>query len=228
MSQQKRIVLTGATRGLGRALVKFFSAQKYIVAGCGSSRAGVASLREEFGTHHRFDVVDIADDQAVAAWSSGIEAPDLLINNAGLIARSAPLWELTAGEADRVVDVNLKGVMNVIRHFLPGMIARGRGVVVNFSSGWGRSTSPEVAVYCATKWDIEGLTQSLSQELPRGLAAVALNPGIIHTEMLESCFGGSARDYPSPDEWAKNAGPFLLKLDASQNGRALTVPGIPT
>lgn len=55
------------------------------------------------------------------------------------------------------------------------MIARGSGVIVNFPSGWGRSTSPEVARYCCTKWGVEGLTQ----ELPSGLAAVTLNPGIL-------------------------------------------------
>ena len=72
------------------------------------------------------------------------------------------------------------------------------GVIVNFSSGWGRSTDAEVAPYCATKWAIEGLTQAFAQELPSGMAAVALNPGIINTDMLQSCFGGSASGYPSP------------------------------
>jgi len=96
---------------------------------------------------------------------------------------------------------------------------------VNFSSGWGRSTEAGVAPYCATKWAIEGLTQSLAQELPPGMTAVPLNPGIINTDMLRSCFGGSAADYPSPGEWARIAAPYLLEIDASDNGRPLTVPG---
>jgi NAD(P)-dependent dehydrogenase (short-subunit alcohol dehydrogenase family) len=123
------------------------------------------------------------------------------------------------------MDVNVKGVANVIRHFVPAMIRRGRGVIVNFSSGWGRSTEAGVAPYCATKWAIEGLTQSLAQELPPGMTAVPLNPGIINTDMLRSCFGGSAADYPSPGEWARIAAPYLLEIDASDNGRPLTVPG---
>jgi NAD(P)-dependent dehydrogenase (short-subunit alcohol dehydrogenase family) len=122
-----------------------------------------------------------------------------------------------------VVDVNVKGVANAIRHFVPAMLARCRGVIVNFSSGWGRSTNAEVAPYCATKWAIEGLTQALAQELPAGMAAIPLNPGIIDTDMLRSCFGGAAESYPAPDEWARRAAPFLLRLSARDNGRPLTV-----
>jgi len=111
----------------------------------------------------------------------------------------------------------------VLRHFLPSMVARRQGVIVNISSGWGRSTSPEVAPYCATKWAIEGLTQALAQELPAGMAAVPLNPGIIHTQMLESCFGPEAASYPSPQEWAERAIPLLLRLGPKHNGRPMSV-----
>src|SRR5262249_47620774 len=138
---------------------------------------------------------------------------------------NAPLWDVPADEFDRLIDVNIKGVANVIRAFVPAMIARGSGVIVNFSSGWGRSTSPEVAPYCASKYAIEGLTLALAQELPRGLAAVPLNPGIIDTEMLRSCFGDGAASYPSPQRWAEKAVPFLLGLGLRHNGQSLTAPG---
>src|SRR5262249_9988526 len=146
--------------------------------------------------------------------------PDLLLNNAALINRNAPLWELSAAEFEAVIDVNIKGVANVLRHFLPAMVARKRGVVVNFSSGWGRSTSAEVAPYCATKYAIEGLTLALAQELPKGMAAVPLNPGIIDTDMLRSTFGDSAGSYPNPSDWAERAVPFLLRLGPSNNGKS--------
>jgi NAD(P)-dependent dehydrogenase (short-subunit alcohol dehydrogenase family) len=149
--------------------------------------------------------------------------PDLLLNNAAVINRNAPLWEVSAGEFERVIDINLKGVANVIRHFTPAMIQRGRGVIVNFSSGWGRSVSAEVAPYCATKWAIEGLTKALAEELPRGLAAVPLNPGVINTEMLQSCLGGEAAAYPTPEQWAARAVPFLLELGPKDNGQSLSV-----
>jgi NAD(P)-dependent dehydrogenase (short-subunit alcohol dehydrogenase family) len=226
-SDQRVIVITGVTRGLGRALIGEFARRGHVVVGCGRDRGAVTLLTRQYAAPHEFRALDVTDDAAVAAWAGDIRdrglVPDLLINNAAIIARTAPLWELSAAQFDRVVDVNLKGVANVIRHFLPGMLAGGRGVIVNLSSGWGRSTDAGVAVYCATKWGIEGLTQALAQELPPGLAAVPLNPGIIDTDMLRSCFGDSARQYPSPDAWARKAAPFLLALGPQHNGRPLTV-----
>mgnify|MGYP003338723052 CR=1 FL=1 len=70
-------------------------------------------------------------------------APDLLLNNAAIINRNAPLWTLSAAEFAAVVDVNIKGVANVLRHFVPAMLPRRSGVIVNLSSGWGRSTAAE-------------------------------------------------------------------------------------
>jgi NAD(P)-dependent dehydrogenase (short-subunit alcohol dehydrogenase family) len=200
----------------------------HTVAGCARDHDACLHLAAELPAPHRFDPVDVANDRAVAAWVravvEAVGVPDLVVNNAALINRSAPLWELTAEEFDVVVDVNVKGVANMARHVLPHMVAQGRGTIVNFSSGWGRSTSPEVAPYCATKWAVEGLTQALAQELPPGLAAVAVNPGIIHTRMLESCFGASAASYQAPASWARRAAPFLLRLGRAHNGQSLDVP----
>ncbi|MBT8045210.1 MAG: SDR family oxidoreductase, partial [Verrucomicrobiae bacterium] len=84
--------------------------------------------------------------------------------------------------------------------------------------------SPEVAPYCASKWAIEGLTQALAQELPDGLAAVAMNPGVINTHMLQTCWGAHASSYEDASIWAKTAAPFLLAIDISQNGQAITAP----
>lgn len=224
----KRIVITGATRGLGRAMAEGFVAAGHTVIGCGRGKSHVEDLRRRLPAPHRFDALDVTDDRAVAAWAKSVLADgpvDLLLNNAAVVNANAVLWEVPAGEFDRVIDVNIKGVANVLRHFLPAMVARHSGVIVNFSSGWGRSTSPEVAPYCATKWAIEGLTQALAQELPAGMAAIRLNPGVINTEMLRSCFGGAAESYPSASEWAARAVPFLLKLGPNDNGRPLSVPG---
>ena len=227
MSQNpKVIVLTGASRGLGEAMLEEFLARGHTVAACARSKI----VRPVTPKLH-VSSLDVCDAPAVEDWADAVTKlfgpPDLLINNAGLINRSAPLWDLTADEFNPVIDVNIKGVFNLIRAFVPKMISRNSGVVVNFSSGWGRSTSPEVAPYCATKWAIEGLTQALAQELPSGMVAVPLNPGIIDTEMLRSCFGGAAGSYPKPADWAKNAVPFLLRLGPSDNGRSLTVPNVP-
>jgi NAD(P)-dependent dehydrogenase (short-subunit alcohol dehydrogenase family) len=227
----KLILITGCTRGCGRALTLEFVRGGQTVLGCGRSAAEVQVLADACGDPHAFDRVDVADDASVSAWARHLlenyGPPDLLINNAAIIHANAPLWAIPRHEFDAVIDVNVKGTANVLRHFLPAMIARKKGVIVNFSSGWGRSTSPEVSAYCASKWAIEGLTQALAQELPAGMAAVALNPGIIATDMLRSCFGASAANYPEPGAWARQAVPFLLKLSARDNGQALTVPGVP-
>lgn len=228
MAEMPRIiVLTGATRGLGLAMAEKFIALGHTLLGCGRSTAQIAVLRQRFGKPHDFAVVDVASDASVRSWAERVLAqvgpPDLLLNNAAVINANAPLWEVPQAEFDQVIDVNIKGVMNVIRHFLPAMLQRERGVIVNFSSGWGRGTAPEVGPYCATKWAIEGMTRSLAQELPKGMAAVPLNPGIINTEMLRSCYGSDAGDYPKPAEWVEQAVSLLLRLGAADNGKALTV-----
>lgn len=223
----RKIVLTGVTRGLGRALAERFIEQGHTVLGCGLSTDELTRLRQQFGSPHDFAAVDVSRDDQVQAWAERLlaehGAPDLLLNNAAVMNVSANLWEVPAEEFDRLIDVNIKGAVNVLRSFVPAMIGRGRGVIVNFSSTWGRSTSPHVAPYCASKFAIEGLTQALAQELPPGLAAIPLNPGIIDTDMLRRCFGEGAGAYPSADEWSKRAAPFLLKLGPRDNGESLSV-----
>jgi NAD(P)-dependent dehydrogenase (short-subunit alcohol dehydrogenase family) len=223
----RRIVITGAGRGLGLAMTEKLIELGHNVAGCSRQAAQVKRLRERFGAPHRFDAVDVTDEPAVDHWAQSVlrdGPPDLLLNNAAVVNENAVLWKVPAAEFSRVIDVNIKGVYYVLRHFLPAMAARKSGVIVNFSSGWGRSTSPEVAPYCATKYAIEGLTLALAQELPAGMCAVPLNPGVIDTDMLRSCFGGEAAQYPSPQQWAKKAVPFLLGLGPKDNGKSLTAP----
>ena len=124
--------------------------------------------------------------------------PDLLINNAAVINANAPLWEVPVEEFQSLIDININGVFHVIRAFVPAMTRRGSGIIVNFSSTWGHSTSSEVAPYCASKWAMEGLSKALADDLPPGMAAVAFNPGVIHTDMLESCFGSGAASFQDP------------------------------
>ena len=227
MSDVRRIVITGVGRGLGLALTEGFIERRHTVIGCSQTAQHVKKLAKRFAQPHRFDVVNVADESQVRRWAESILSdggpPDLLLNNAAVVNRNALLWKVPVDEFNRVIDVNIKGVYYVCKYLLPAMVAKNKGVIVNFSSGWGRSTSPEVAPYCATKYAIEGLTQALSAELPEGMAAVPLNPGIINTDMLQSCFGGNASSYPSPEEWAEAAVPFLLKLGPKDNGRPLTV-----
>lgn len=227
MSAPRRIVVTGATRGLGRALVERFAEAGHTVWGCGRSREHCEALTRTHGSPHDFAAVDVADDSAVTAWAARLlaagGAPDLVINNAALMNDPAPLWEVPAPDFGRLMDVNVDGTVNVIRAFVPAMIAVGRGVVVNLSSGWGRSTSPNVAPYCASKFAVEGLTAALAKELPAPLAAVALSPGVIDTDMLRQCWAEEAAQYPGPGAWSNRAAPRLLALGHAENGCSLSL-----
>jgi NAD(P)-dependent dehydrogenase (short-subunit alcohol dehydrogenase family) len=225
----RTVLVTGVTRGLGRSLALRFAQLGHVVVGCGRTTSAVEELQGLLGEPHGVSLVDVASASEVETWARRVLARhppiDLLINNAAVINANAPLWEVPEEEFSRVLAINLKGPYHVLRSFLPAMLERGHGVVVNLSSGWGRSGGAEVAPYCATKWGIEGLTRALAEELPPGLAAVALNPGVVHTAMLESSYGKSAKSYPGPDHWAERAVPFLLELGPRDNGRSLTVPG---
>jgi len=223
----KHIAVTGCSRGLGLALIRGFIALGHKVSGCSRNPECMQQLQQEFGDDHYFEALDISNATQVSQWAENClkrQGPvDLVINNAAIINPNANMWEVDDQQWSDLVDINIKGVFYVSKAFLKSMVTNNSGILVNISSGWGRSASAEVATYCCSKWAVEGLTRSLAQEVPDGVAAIPLNPGIIHTELLESCFGSSATQFPSPSQWAEDAVPFLLALKASDNGQPLTV-----
>ena len=222
------IVITGVTKGLGRALAEQYIHLDHTVIGCGRNIETITEMKTDFPVSTNFQVVNIDDHQQVQDWAKNIlsrfGAPDFLLNNAGIINRNSTLWNIPETEFSKVIDTNIKGVYYTIKEFLPSMIKVRKGIVVNFSSGWGRSTSPEVAAYCSTKWAIEGLSKSLAQEIPKGMACVALNPGVIDTDMLRSCWGKNASAYIKPKNWASKAAPYILRINEKDNGASLTAP----
>src|SRR6478736_6718293 len=131
----RMIVITGVGRGLGRAMVEEFLNLGHYVVGCSRNPEHVDALKVRYCPGPRFDVVDVTDDEAVRRWSNEVvegwtsggrspdRPPDLLINNAAVVNRNAPLWEVPPDEFSRVIDVNIKGIYNVLRHFLPLMVA---------------------------------------------------------------------------------------------------------
>lgn len=229
MRQHMLILITGITRGLGRGLGDWYIAAGHTVVGCGRNGSEIFDLRFTHSEPHGFDAVDVTDTFKVDLWMervTGVQGvPDIIINCAALMNEPAPLWKVPAQEFSKLIDVNVKGTANVIRAFVPAMVARGSGVIVNFSSGWGRCVEANVAPYCASKYAIEGMTQALACELPAGMAAVPLNPGIINTDMLRKCWPEAAGNYPDAKAWAERAAPFILGLGAKDNGQPLTVPG---
>lgn len=226
MNHPKTIVITGVTKGLGKALSHELIQQGHHVIGCGRSPDAIDELNYCYKGHD-FQVVDLSDNYQVQNWANQVcqqwGSLDFLINNAAIINSPQPLWEINEQEFCQVTDININGVVRTIRAFLPKMITKNKGMIVNFSSGWGRSTSPEVVPYCASKWAIEGLSKGLAQEVPSGIGVVALNPGVINTEMLQTCWGEQALSFQSPEQWSKKAAPYILKLAAKNNGQSLTV-----
>jgi len=226
--KSRLIVITGATRGLGRAMTRFFSGLGHQVVGCGRNANNVHALQNDPGPPENFSALDVTDGSAVQSWAeetiSRLGPPQLLINNAALINKNAPFRETSEEEFSAVIDVNLKGVANVCRAFLPAMVDKNEGVVINLSSGAGRMGIADITTYCTTKWGIEGMTQSLALELPDGMAAIPLSPGIVNTDMLQSLFGDDAQSYPTPDEWIERVADYILSLGPKDNGLPLTVP----
>jgi len=227
MKETRTIILTGCTRGLGNELVGRFVERGHTVLGCGRSETHLADLVVQFGPPNDFTIIDVSDGPAVDSWAQRLltvhGAPDLVINNAALMNDPSPLWEVAAKDFERLMNVNVNGTLNVIRSFTPAMIAAGRGVIANLSSGWGRSTDALVGPYCASKHAVEGLTGSLARELPRPLAAVAVSPGVVDTDMLRRCWDEAAGAYPKPAEWGGQAADFFLKLGPRDNGLSLSI-----
>jgi NAD(P)-dependent dehydrogenase (short-subunit alcohol dehydrogenase family) len=224
---QKIILLTGVTHGLGKALALRFIEHGHIIAGCGRTASEIDRLSTDYPDSF-FKVVDIANFEAVQRWGKetieNVGCPDLLINCAGILNVPAELWEIPSDEFEQVIKINIIGSWNVIRSLVPCMIQKHSGVIVNFSSGLGHHGSALVGPYCASKFAIEGMSQSLAQELPKGMAAVAFSPGVINTAMLRKYLSESANTAELPDTWSKRVAPFLLQLGQKDNGKSLEAP----
>jgi 3-oxoacyl-[acyl-carrier protein] reductase len=185
-------VVTGASRGIGRAIAQALAAEGAAVAGCAihgpfDARGRAPSFVE--GAPSLLAACDVRVAADVERFRDAVLAelgpPSLLVNNAGTVARAA-LTDLTEAAWDDVVDANLKGTFLVTRAFLPALLARGGGRVVNIASIAGRQGTPLLSAYCAAKHGVVGLTRALAEELrPRGVPVNAICPGSVDTDMLK-------------------------------------------
>ena len=187
-------IVTGASRGIGRAVAEAAAARGARVGLIARSeddlRAVVAGL---YGTA-RYAVADVADPEGLAAAIADLEdqlgPPDVLVANAGIGAYGA-FADLGADEAERLVRVNVLGTVHALRAVVPGMIERRRGHLVTIGSIAGRIGSPFEAIYSATKFAGVGLTEALVVELePYGIGVSLVNPGPVATDF------GAARGHP--------------------------------
>lgn len=237
MIEKKLVVITGVTKGIGLALVGEFTRCGWRVAGCGRSVEAVQELQNKYGSEHLLSVVDIKDNASVSKWAKEVASkmgiPSILINNAALINHPKVLWEVPTDEFADIMDTNVLGTVNMLRHFIPLMLQKKQGIIVNVSSGWGANGkitfSPDCegwgsfSPYCASKFAIEGLTQSLSQELPQGIIAVTLAPGTSNTDMLYKALPEEAAQYPTAEERAKIIVPYILNIKPSDSGKHLSL-----
>jgi len=229
MSHQENevIVITGVSRGIGKAMAKGFAERGYVVA---RDEEAVSGLNSELGKPHRFSVVDVSSGEQVSRWAQEtleeLKPPGYVINNAAIINQPEPVWRISEQAFNELLQVNVLGMHNVVRAFLPAMLEAKRGIIVNMSSGAGRTGLPDVAPYCTTKWAVEGYSASLAQELPETLACVPLSPGIVSTDMLLKYFGESARSYPDAEAWAKRGVPHILSIKPEHNGEPLRTPQV--
>ncbi|HDR4480224.1 TPA: SDR family NAD(P)-dependent oxidoreductase [Bacillus cereus] len=225
----KSVIITGVTQGLGRAMVDRFDELGWNIYGCGRSKDKIEELKKQYSKIHDFQVIDVSDSQQVNNWANYIlnrhTAPDMIINNASIVNQNAQLWKITAQEFENVMNVNVNGVVNVIRAFVPTMVARKEGIIINMSSSWGREGEAELAPYCASKFAIEGITKSMALELPHGMAVVALDPGgSISTPMLKSCAPQYINESPTPETWSHKAIQYILNITIDKNRDSLTCP----
>ncbi len=222
---KKRIVITGATRGLGRALAEGMIAEGHTIIGCGRNAQRIDELSIRYGALHQFNTVDIVDPEAVHDWAQSVltdGAPDLLINNAAVINHPGTLWEIDPARWRSIFEINVLGMVNVLRSFIPALIENGCGQIVNMSSGWGRFSAINFSAYCSSKAAVEMLSDTLVKELPEEIGVVTLSPGGVNTDMEADAGNGGLGH--SVDEWALWAVPYILSLTPDQRGEKLNVP----
>ena len=224
------VAISGASRGIGLALAREFAARGWRVAGCARSLGDECRVGDVYGPQLDIETsmsaVDVTDPAAVEGWARALGAPDVVVASAGVVNAPAPIWELGPESWEAALSVNVGGVANMARAFLPAMIERGSGTFVAISSGWGRRGKEGLSPYVASKWAVEGLVQAVALELPDPLRIISLDPGTgVWTPMLETCLPDEYDRYPSAELWAASAIEYILD-DAlhAPNGSALTVP----
>ncbi len=200
------ILITGATAGFGEATARRFAAEGWRVIITGRRKERLEALRKELeGLHGKvegpaiahtlhFDVRDHdAVAHAIAALPEEWRSIDALVNNAGLAAGFDPIQEGRLDDWNAMLDTNVKGLLHVSRAVMPGMIARGKGHIINIGSVAGKEVYPRGNVYCASKHAVDALSKAMRQDLlPHGIKVTQIAPGLAETEFSLVRFKGDA------------------------------------
>ncbi len=182
---KKTVFITGATRGIGRELVKQLSALEYTVFATGRDAALLDSLKTE--TNCRGAVADLSDpDQVVSIYhqaKAALGQVDILINNAGLNHRKAPVAEIELDDWELQYAVNLRAPMLLSREALKEMSGRRRGHIVNVVSTIAKTSQPNYAIYSTMKYGVMGFTKCLIKEAREvNVKVTAVYPGGVDTD----------------------------------------------
>jgi 3alpha(or 20beta)-hydroxysteroid dehydrogenase len=194
--QGKVVIVTGGARGMGAATSRLFVAEGAQVAICDLLEAEGAALADELGETAIFCRHDVTSEtswaDAVRTTEEAFGPIDVLVNNAGILLFKT-LLETSREEYQRVLDVNLVGEFLGIKAVAPGMVARGKGSIVNISSVDGMKGANGLAAYASSKWGVRGLTRVAAMELGhKGVRVNSVHPGGVDTVMTN--YDNSSRD----------------------------------
>ncbi|MFF8867951.1 SDR family oxidoreductase [Streptomyces sp. NPDC015139] len=196
----KVVAVTGASSGIGEATARRLAADGHRLL-LGARRIDrLEALTKEIITaggtaaFQRLDVTDAADLRAfVSAAGATYGRLDVIVNNAGVMPLS-PLEALKTDEWDRMIDVNVRGVLHGIAAALPAMRAQGGGHFVNVASVGAYEVSPTAAVYCATKFAVRAISEGLRQESSGSIRVTLVSPGVTESELADSISDAAARE----------------------------------
>ena len=198
----KVAVITGASRGLGAGLARYFHGKGLRLGLCARARAELQPAQDIIVAP-----LDVTDEEAVDAFSRRVVdrfgGIDLWINNAGVLEPIAPLRDVSSHDFRRAIDVNLMGVFHGTRAFVHHVRQRGTGgVLVNISSGAARNGYAGWSAYCASKAAVDLLTECVQlEERDLGLRAYSIAPGIIDTDMQKTIRGTPADQFPMVEKF---------------------------
>jgi NAD(P)-dependent dehydrogenase (short-subunit alcohol dehydrogenase family) len=184
-------LVTGAGSGIGRATALALAAARARTVLVGRTIAKLEHVAAEIGSEARTAVCDTSAADSVLSLAKALagEEISILVNNAGIAGPVAPLVDIDAGEWDKVFEVNVRGVFLMCKAFLPPMIQRGSGDVINLASVSGKRPLARRTPYTASKMAVIGLTTTLAHEVgPLGVVVNSLSPGPVQGERMDRNF----------------------------------------